>query len=173
MRHFLFCLMILSVAVSCSEEYYYEPELVEIPDAEAGIVPYDNKVIPAAGDTCWFIIEYRHVATKAYVTGIYKKLRFEILIDGNKYGETHIKEEYRTGGADFVWWEGCTGKPWPEWPYCPVLFVVPQNSSADERTVEVVASVNESFNKASDEWGEWFSVFECMQEGFSSSLSGR
>lgn len=145
----------------------YEP-VFEGYEEIAGYTPYDKDVIPSDGDTCWFYYDLQRVIVKAFdPSESVKPYRWEIHIDGNKYGETKLEYEGNTNtlftnDEARVWWRDRIGT---EWAYNSIFFDVPANNSPNDRLIEIVVSLNESFYEVSDEWGEWFSVFEAIQEG--------
>ena len=80
-----------------------------------------------------------------------------------EYLETYSKEVIE-------WWERRTELKWMD---NAILFEVPANSSADERSVEVKVSVSSGLynSEQEDDWGEWETVFSAVQEGFEIEVS--
>ena len=152
------------VLIASCYDIIYEPVFVPEED-NSYFIPYDQEVIPAEGDTCWFYRELNRIVVKAFDPSeeIYP-YRWKLLIDGNivqentrEYLETYSKEVME-------WWERRTELKWMD---NAILFEVPANSSADERSVEVKVSVSSGLynSEQEDDWGEWFTVFEGTQAG--------
>ena len=164
-RIFLF-LIAMSMLVGCYD-VVFEPIFDGYEEVE-GYVPYDKDVIPSDGDTCWFYCDLQRVMVKAFdPSESIKPYRWEMHIDGNKYGETKLEYEGTTNSLFTYeeareWWRDRIGT---EWAYNSIFFDVPSNNSPNDRRIEIVVSLNESFYEVSDEWGEWFSVFDVIQKG--------
>jgi hypothetical protein len=133
-----------------------------------GYKPYDRDAIPSEGDTCWFYQDLQRVIVKAFdASEAVKAFRWEVHIDGEKYGKTVISRDYDTGSLFTIdearlWWKERIGT---DWGYNTIFFEVPANDTSNERVVEIMVSINESFYEVSEDWGDWFSVFKEVQKG--------
>lgn len=149
------------ILASCYD-IHYQPVFDNFPDEEYAI-PYDREVIPAEGDTCWFNYHLEKVMVKAVdVVHPVKDLKWEVLIDGKQYGETRKNNKDGLAFNRDKWWQERTGI---QHPFYQTFFEVPANPSVNTRKIEVRASINNSLVRDSDEWGEWFNIFESTQAG--------
>ena len=152
------------VLIASCYDVIYEPVFVPEED-NSDFIPYDKEVIPAEGDTCWFYRELNRIVVKAFdpSEAIYP-YRWKLLIDGNMVQE-NTREYLETYSKEVMeWWERRTELKWMD---NAILFEVPANSSADERSVEVKVSVSSGLynSEQEDDWGEWVTVFEGTQAG--------
>lgn len=149
------------VLLAC-HDIYYQPSFENFPDEEDAL-PYDREIIPADGDTCWFNYHLEKIMVKAVdIEHPTKDLKWEVLIDGNQYGDTkHNNRDGLVFDRD-KWWQERTGL---QYSIYQTFFEVPANPSINTRNIEVRASINHSLVPDLDEWGEWFTVFDCKQAG--------
>lgn len=158
-----------------ADKTYYEPKFADMDDNDSG-VRYDRDMIPMSGDTCWFYVKYEGAKSKSVPDYIYKLYRWEIFIDGEKYGETNMCKDYNVSTADpwteeiHDWWKQRMGRVSDS--YNVLLFTIPANHTGNERNVEVRASVKENFATVDDRWGDWFTVFTRKQSGVRDEVSG-
>jgi len=154
------------LSISCYD-VVYQPTFDGYEEIE-GYTPYDRDVIPSEGDTCWFYQDLQRVIVKAFdASEAVKAFRWEMNIDGEKYGETVIERGYEesplfTFDEARLWWKERVGT---DWTYNTIFFEVPANDTSNDRLVEILVSINDSFYDVSDEWGDWFSVFKEVQKG--------
>ena len=149
------------VLLAC-HNIYYQPSFENFPDEEDAL-PYDREIIPADGDTCWFNYHLEKIMVKAVdIEHPTKDLKWEVLIDGNQYGDTKYNNRDGLVFDRDKWWQERTGL---QYSIYQTFFEVPANPSINTRNIEVRASINHSLVPDLDEWGEWFTVFDCKQAG--------
>ena len=150
------------VLLAC-HDIYYQPSFENFPDEEYAL-PYDREIIPADGDTCWFNYHLEKIMVKAVdIEHPTKDLKWEVLIDGNQYGDTKYNNKDGLVFDRDKWWQERTGL---QYSIYQTFFEVPANPSINTRNIEVRASINHSLVPDLDDWGEWETVFSAVQEGF-------
>lgn len=161
-RLWIIILCLLGVT-SCLEALYFEPDVIETSSTKENI--------SHLGDTCWFLVDFKHVETKFTNAAYFKPFKYVVEIEGLESSDPVLVE---TEGA----FSDIFTKQHEDYPevfnipnedgvYVPggaILFFVPANYSESQRKVEVKFCVSNDYHSV-DNWGDWETVYSTFQYG--------